>query len=233
MQLFTQPAFWFLIFVVLFNNLIDFLPLGLHDTIYLWLNLSLLLIIWWWSKKYLKLSNEDIGFCKKNLLRSLLLGFAVACAVIVPFALILLIRVNLGLAIKGPALPVNTLQHLLWRSIFRIPLGTALFEEMLFRGFAYGFIGKWLSGLKTVLLTSLLFASWHVVPAFKTVRFNFGVGEFLLGSALWAVFLIGSFIAGLIFAWIRYQGKHIAGCILAHAFINSFALILMYIAWHS
>ena len=229
----AHPPFWALLFMLFFNNFIDFLPCGLHDKIYLWLNLSLLLIIWGWSKKFLKLSNEDVGLRRKNLFRSLLLGFAVACAIIIPFALILWIRASLGLSIRGPLLPVHTLQNLLWRSLFRIPLGTALFEEMLFRGFAYGYIRKRMSELKTILYTSLLFAIWHIVPAFKTVRCNFEVGEFFLGIAIWVVFLTGSFIAGLLFGWIRYQGKHVAGCILAHALINSFALILMYISWHS
>ncbi len=233
MRLLSQPGFWFLVFVALFNNLIDFLPFGIHDTIYLWLNLSLLFVTWWWSKKYLRLSNEDIGFCRKNLGKSLLLGLGLGCCIVVSFALILWIRAYIGLSIKGPLLPVNTLQNLLWRSIFRIPLGTALFEEMLFRGFTFGYIRKRFGGLKTILITSLLFALWHIVPAFKTVRGNFEVGNFLLGGALWIVFLIGAFISGLAFGWVRYKGKHIAGCILAHAFINSFSLVVMYVAWHS
>lgn len=232
-RLLSQPGFWFLVFVVFFNNLIDFLPCGLHDVIYLWLNLSLLLMIWWWSKRFLKLSNEEIGICKTNLGRSLLLGLAAAACIVLPFALILWIRSYIALDISGPVLAVNRLPDLLWRSLIRIPLGTAFFEEMLFRGFAFGYLKKRFSNYKTILLTSLLFAIWHIVPAFKTIRGNFNVGEFFLGTALWIVFLTGSFIAGLLFGWLRYQGKHIAGCVLAHALINSLSLVIMYVAWHS
>jgi membrane protease YdiL (CAAX protease family) len=230
---FLSAPFWGVILLVLFNNLIDFLPFGLHDTFYLWLNLLLLLIAWWWTRKFLHLSAEDIGFRRKNLARSLLLGFAVAFALIAPFAIILWIRGFIGLNLKGPVLAVDSLQDLLFRSLVRIPFGTALFEEMLFRGFAYGYVQKRFNSLKAILISSFLFSCWHIVPAFRTVRGNFRVGDVFLGASLWIIFMVGSFIAGLMFAWLRYKGKHIGGCILAHALINSLALVLMYVAWHS
>ncbi|MCK4575714.1 CPBP family intramembrane metalloprotease [candidate division WOR-3 bacterium] len=227
----SKPGFWLGIFLLTFNNLINFLPSVFHDKIYLWLNLGILCLIWLWSRRFLNLTNTDLGWTKQNLGRSILWGLGLTLLIILPFLILLWLRPFLGLNIGPPRLPIDSRLDFLWRIIFRIPLGTALFEEMLFRGILYGYLIKKCSAWKTVLFTSLLFSLWHITPALETVRYNFQVGAVLLGIGLWLLFLVSSFIAGLLIGWVRYRGKNIAGCIIAHALINSFALVIIYSIW--
>lgn len=228
---FLRPAFWLGIFLLVFNNLINFLPSALHDKIYLWLNLSILCFIWLWSRRYLNLTNVDLGWRKDNLARSLLLGLGLTVIIILLFLFLLWLLPIIGLNIGPPRLPISSRLDLLWRIIIRIPLGTALFEEVLFRGIFYGYIIRNVSTQKTVLVTSLFFALWHITAAFETVRYNFQIGAVLFGIGLWLIFLISSFIAGLLFGWIRYKGRNITGCILAHALINSLSLVIIFWVW--
>ncbi|MCK4233580.1 hypothetical protein KAX75_04075, partial [candidate division WOR-3 bacterium] len=60
----SKPGFWLGIFLLTFNNLINFLPSVFHDKIYLWLNLGILCLIWLWSRRFLNLTNTDLGWTK-------------------------------------------------------------------------------------------------------------------------------------------------------------------------
>lgn len=226
-----KPGFCLWMFLLTFNNLINFIPSGLHDKVYLPLNLIILFLIFLWSRKFLTLTNTDIGWLKQNLLRSILWGIGSALVIVIPFLFLLWIRPLLGLNIQPPQLPVDSNTALLWRIFLRIPLGTAFFEEILFRGILYGYLIKKFSANRTILLTSLVFLIWHITPAYKTISLNFHIGEILFGIGLWFIFLISSFIAGLLFGWIRYRSKNIAGSILSHALINSLALTAMFLFW--
>lgn len=228
---FSKPGFWLGIFLLTFNNLINFLPSAFHDKIYLWLNLCALCLIWLWSRRYLNLTNVDLGWRKDNLARSLLLGLGLTVIIILLFLFLLWLLPIIGLNIGPPRLPISSRLDLLWRIIICIPLGTALFEEVLFRGIFYGYLIRNVSTKKTVLVTSLFFALWHITAAFETVSYNFQIGAVLFGIGLWLIFLISSFIAGLLFGWIRYKGRNIAGCILAHALINSISLVIILWVW--
>jgi membrane protease YdiL (CAAX protease family) len=105
------------------------------------------------------------------------------------------------------------------------------FEEALFRGLFFGYLMKRGSAAKAIWTTSLFFAVWHFTPAFKVVTANFQIGEVGTGLLVWIVLLSGAFIAGLLFAWVRYRSRNIAGCILAHFLINILALTIMYWVW--
>jgi membrane protease YdiL (CAAX protease family) len=229
----SRPGFWYGVFLLLFNNVINFLPGGFHDKIYLWFNLSLLLLLWLWSRKYLHITNEDIGITKQGLIKSILWGVGLAALIVLPFLIILWLRPFLGLNIKPPKLPIDSISHLLWRTVIRIPLGTALFEEFLFRGILFGYFVKKITAMKTIFISSAFFMVWHFTPTFLTVRSNFGIEGILLGTGFFIILLLGGFVAGLLFGWIRYKSNNLIGCILSHAIINSMALVIMYAGWHS
>lgn len=228
---FLKPGIWLGIFLLCYNNLINFLPSPLHGRLYLWMNLGVLGLIWLGSQKYLKLRPLDIGFTKQHLKKSLLFGLALTGIIILPFLFLLWLLPILGLHLAPPRLGQISFETFWWRILFRIPLGTAFFEETLFRGIFYGYLMRKTPNTKTLWVTSLFFACWHITPAFKVLSFNFQIGSIFLGFGLWFIGLLGAFVAGLLFAWLRHQTGNIGGCILAHSLINILALVIVSWLW--
>jgi hypothetical protein len=195
------------------------------------MNLAVLGLVWLWSRKYLKLTASDIGWTKQNLGKSVLTGLGLSAMVVLPFVILLCLLPALGFDVKTPRLEAVARDIFWWRIFVRIPIGTAFFEEMLFRGIFYGYLMKKMSQRKTILITSLFFAFWHIIPAYEVVSQHLQITSIGMFLGLWSVLMLGSFVGGILFAWIRYRTKNIAGCIIAHALINVLSLVSASIVW--
>ncbi len=217
--------------LVLYNNIINLLPGQLHAKIYVFFNLFLLFLLLLFSRKYLHLDFADIGYKSENLLRSLFTGLLFACAILLPFLLVLVLLPVLGIRIRAPIVDVGTLPEFLYRIFIRIPLGTALFEESLFRGILYAYLIKKHSFKKTLLLTGIFFAIWHIVPAIKVMSSNFQFGLCIVGILMLGVGLIGAFLAGMYFAVLRRYSRDLYGCLLCHALVNDLSLVIILNFW--
>ena len=119
-------------------------------------------------------------------------------------------------------------RELLLRIIYRVPLGTALFEELAFRGVLFGLLLDRGVG-KAAVISSAAFGLWHVVPTFETVRVNRGLGG---SSPYWAVAagMVVTFGAGLVFAWLRVLTGGLAAPVALHAAVNSSATLAGFLA---
>ena len=112
----------------------------------------------------------------------------------------------------------------------RIPVGTAMFEELVFRG---SLLALLLAGLRPVVATgvsSLLFGLWHVAPALAFADTNSGVpgsgaGVDLLVVAATVVF---TGVAGGLLTWLRLRSGSLVAPVILHAAVNSTALV---VAW--
>jgi hypothetical protein len=62
--------------------------------------------------------------------------------------------------------------HLLYEVLVRIPFGTALAEEVVFRGSLLGLFLQRHSRTTATAMTSVLFGFWHVVPTLDTLPMN-------------------------------------------------------------
>src|SRR5690606_14348529 len=60
----------------------------------------------------------------------------------------------------------------LFRGLVEIPLGTAVYEEVGFRGVVLGLALRRLPPLPAVLVTSALFGAWHVLPSLRDRELN-------------------------------------------------------------
>lgn len=231
----TKPAtlsvYIFFISLIFYNNLINLLPSSLHSRIYVWINLFTLSMLFVITNKYLKLSLNDLGYGMGYFIQSMIIGLILSAVVIFLFIILLIILPHLPIKINPPHIEANSFNELLYRLLFRIPLGTAFFEENLFRGICYGYLIKNHSIKRAFLITSLLFAVWHITPALKVVSSNFQMAFNLLGIVVLFIGLLGAFFAGVFFALLRYYGKSIIGCILAHALINDLALLIIRYIW--
>lgn len=114
-----------------------------------------------------------------------------------------------------------------WRRILiRFPLGTALFEEVVFRGvMPVAFRGpKW----RKEVISASAFAAWHIIPTWRTLAASVR-GRSLSPEGKIAVVVGGSAaagVAGVAFAGLRRSASSLAAPWLAHTLLNSLALLL-------
>lgn len=221
------PIIVFEVFLFIYNNIVNLLPAELHVRIYVWLNLTVLFLVWLWARKYLDLNTRDIGFTKENLGKSILYGMGLTALIIVPAFALRQLLPALGITGTFVRLEGFSRAELWWRTLVRIPMGTGLFEEVIFRGIFYGYLIKHYSSRYAIFYSSLFFAFWHIMPALKVLLVDFQVISPLPLIGLWLVGLAGAFVAGLIFAWIRHRTGNIAGCLIAHILINDLFLIMI------
>jgi hypothetical protein len=108
--------------------------------------------------------------------------------------------------------------------VVRIPLATALAEEVLFRGGLLALFRQRRSPAAAVLWTSLLFGAWHVLPTIDHLGGN-PAGDLLADAgrgrrlAVLAT-TVSTAGAGGAFAWLRLRSRSLVAPVLAHAAVN-------------
>jgi membrane protease YdiL (CAAX protease family) len=106
----------------------------------------------------------------------------------------------------------------------RIPLATALAEELLFRGVLLALFRQRRSPATAVLWTSLLFGAWHVLPTIDHYHGNPAsdlVADPDRGRRLAVLATtLSTAAAGGAFAWLRLRSRSVLAPILAHAAVN-------------
>lgn len=155
-------------------------------------------------------------------------GLAVGAVVIVVIA----IPVAVAVAIPGlrdlfvqDRLVDESVSWLLFQALVRIPLATALYEEVLFRGIIFGMLVRRYSPLVAGVSSSLLFGFWHVLPTIATDPLgdvDATVGG-LIVTLLAAV--AGTALAGMAFLWLRLFANSTVAPVLAHIGTNSVSML--------
>ena len=117
----------------------------------------------------------------------------------------------------------------LYHLAVRIPLATALAEEVLFRGVLLALFRQRRSPAAAVVGTSLLFGAWHVLPTIDHYHGN-PASDLLADPgrgrrlAVLATTLSTSG-AGGVFAWLRLRSGSVLAPVLAHTAINASAYL--------
>jgi membrane protease YdiL (CAAX protease family) len=116
----------------------------------------------------------------------------------------------------------------LFQAFVRIPLATALYEEVLFRGIVFGMLIRRRSPLVAGLMTSVLFGLWHILPTLDTLQTS-PAGDLFTGIVGLVVAIVGAiagtFVAGLGFLWVRLYANSTYASVLAHIGTNSVAIL--------
>jgi membrane protease YdiL (CAAX protease family) len=122
---------------------------------------------------------------------------------------------------------------LLYHTIVRIPLGTVVLEEVAFRAVLPAMFALRWGVVRGCIAASAAFGLWHVLPALglntinPVARDTFGDGPLAVtGAVVFAV--VGTFLAGLWWCWVRYRARSIAATVIAHIATNSLGYA---IAW--
>ncbi|MCL1594311.1 MAG: CPBP family intramembrane metalloprotease [Actinomycetia bacterium] len=122
----------------------------------------------------------------------------------------------------------NSVGWVFFQAFVRIPIATALYEEVLFRGIVFGMLARRRSPLVAAIATSALFGLWHILPTIDTLDTSPAGGLFqgaigLVVAILGAVG--GTMIAGLGFLWVRLYANSTFASVLAHIGTNSTAML--------
>ncbi len=116
-----------------------------------------------------------------------------------------------------------------YRALVRIPLGTALLEEVAFRGVLLAAWRRVSGTWPAVVGSSAVFGLWHVRPTLELLEAN----DVATGLAATAAAVSGAVLvtaaAGVFFCWLRLRSDSLAGPFVAHAAINSLALVAAFL----
>jgi membrane protease YdiL (CAAX protease family) len=112
-----------------------------------------------------------------------------------------------------------------------ILLGTVIPEEFAFRGVLLGtalrIFGKW----SAIVFSSALFGLWHIAPTLHTMSDNQTVRH--TPAAIVVVGAIAAtFVAGVIFGWLRLRSGSLLAPAMAHFATNGLALTFAWFAIH-
>jgi membrane protease YdiL (CAAX protease family) len=122
--------------------------------------------------------------------------------------------------------------RLIFELTISIVLLTAIPEEFAFRGVLLGSGVRLWGPWRASLITSALFGLWHIVPTLHTMSDNHaisGASNTFAGQALLVIgTVVATFVAGLVFSWLRLRSRSLIAPILAHIATNGLALL---IAW--
>ena len=119
--------------------------------------------------------------------------------------------------------------ELIYQPLIRIPLGTAVFEELVFRGVLLGMFMLWLAPVWAVTWSSVLFGLWHVLPTGLSFGNNQAVGDITDSAGGLALAIVGgvlgTWLVGYLFCWLRLRANSLLAPILLHTATNSFAYL--------
>jgi membrane protease YdiL (CAAX protease family) len=110
-----------------------------------------------------------------------------------------------------------------YEAIGRIPLGTAMPEELVFRGALPALLG---GGAGGAARSTVAFGLWHIVPTLRSQEtMHVATGSWPQRLALVAGTVVSTTLAGAAFAWLRRRSGSVWAPALAHAAINTTAYV--------
>lgn len=165
-----------------------------------------------------------MGMSRQGLRRGIVVG-AVVGSVVVAFFVAATLSPAARDAFRDQRIVEGSTVLSLYHALFRIPFGTALYEEVLFRGVIFGMLARRTSVLGAAIWSSLLFGVWHVLPALDAIETN-PIADALGGS--WEAVVaavVSTFGAGMVFVWIRLYAGSIVAPVIVHVASNSTAIL--------
>ena len=165
---------------------------------------------------------EELGLRRDRLTRGLAVGITAAAAVLLVLAVAVVLPGTEDF-FDDAKIAADSVGSRIFDPLVRIPLGTVVLEETLFRGVVLGLALRRWSVVTAVLVTSAFFGLWHVVP---TPGSDDGLGV-ILGT------LAVTTVAGVLFSWLRLRANSILAPMLAHVATNSFAYLAVVVTLES
>jgi membrane protease YdiL (CAAX protease family) len=173
-------------------------------------------------------SRASLGVCPDRLGRGMRVGLTTALPAAAVVGLGAMIPATRGFFHDERARGGGT-RHVLFETLVRIPLGTALPEEVIFRGSLLGLFAQRHSPAVAASMSSILFGVWHVLPTLRTLPLN-PAGARVHGNPMRTAGVVlatvtATTLAGYGLAWLRFRSGSIAAPVVAHASLNGAAYL--------
>ena len=112
-----------------------------------------------------------------------------------------------------------------YQALIRIPVGTALWEEIAFRGVLQAALRRVMPKATAIAVTSCVFGLWHIRPTLQALRANGLASTRGRAVAGVAVAVATTTTGGVVFSWLRERSGSLTAPILLHVATNSGGLI--------
>ena len=126
--------------------------------------------------------------------------------------------------------------RLLYELGVSIVLLEAIPEEFAFRGVLLGSALRIWGPWRASLITSVLFGLWHIGPTLHTMSDNRAVAGASASVAGQVLVVLGAvavtFVAGLVFCWLRLRSRSLIAPVMAHVATNGLALTVAWFTVH-
>ena len=126
--------------------------------------------------------------------------------------------------------------RLLYELTVTVALLTAVPEEFAFRGVLLGSSTVLWGPRRATVATAILFGLWHIQPTLQTMSDSRALGGASTQPAgrvaLVAGAVVVTFLAGLVFAWLRLRSRSLVAPVLAHVATNGLALVAAWVLAH-
>lgn len=227
-QVLSAP--WLLTALVVAYSTVNLLPHSVHQITYVPLNVAVGLALAIFAISGLGLDRESLGLTRQGLRRGLAAGAVTTAVIATMGAITLTIPETREAAGSDARVDELTLVGLVYAVGVRIPIGTAAFEEFLFRGVL---LAVWLrtAGLRWALTwTSLAFGAWHVVPTLELLEANRSDAAPVVLAGVVAAGVVATTVSGALFSWLRLWSHGLVAPWLVHSAINAGALVTAWLA---
>jgi uncharacterized protein len=178
-----------------------------------------------WARRFAGLSWDELGFGRAHARRGLVVGIVAAAVIAAVIAVLVAIPASRGY-FRDDAIERASTGTRIFEPLVSIPLGTALFEETIFRGVLLGALLRGGSRLRAALITSIAFGLWHVPPALSDAHDKSAFAA--LGVVLGTIAI--TTVAGFLFAALRLRSGSVIAPIFGHVATNSFAYVAAIVA---
>lgn len=180
------------------------------------------------------LNLEQMGLAFNKILPGIFIALVAVIIIIISTSIVATIPL-LRRFFLGDNLAQASGKLITYEATIRVPFGTALIEEVLFRGVLLGLLLQQNSLIVAIIISAVIFGLWHIFPTIAMLednkilaRANKDLKKRKYGSIVGIVLITAS--AGLVFAWLRIIANSIVAPWLVHWSINSSGMLGVAIA---
>lgn len=118
-----------------------------------------------------------------------------------------------------------------------IPVGTIFFEEVAFRSVLWGMLARQFTTWRVLVVSSVLFGLWHILPSLHLASTNQGVGNAVRGvgglsTVLVVVATVGiTAVGGAVAGGLRYRSGSVLASAGMHWATNALGVLFGLLAW--
>jgi len=222
-------AFWLVIPLLLYNNLSNLLPQSLHDQAYIPLNLTAAALLVLWARRA-GFSWQALGLSLDRPGSTLRWGIGLGIVLPAPIFLALMLPEPVGSLADARDYGELAWSGLVYQALLRIPLGTIVLEEVVFRGVLYRVLRERFGVRGAFIGSSAVFGLWHITPTIELLQgSDLFSNDIMLGFAVLGG-LVAAAVGGLLFCWLRHRTGSIFSPALTHWLINGLGATAAFIA---